>query len=102
MVELDLYGLYLQGETLIIEHVGFRETDDRESWVRLETHRVVGHPAEDWVLHCDAPMDHSELKGPPGDEDDDCRLCRASTIHTKALHARLLAEARRADQPLEL
>lgn len=102
MVE-DLYELHLRGETLIIEHVGFeRTTHEPDSWIRLEIHRIVGHEPEEWTLLCDGAGDHSDLNGPPGDDDQDCRLCRDHHIHTKALHTKLFAEARRAEQALEL
>lgn len=90
MVEFDLYDLYLQGETLIVEHLEFRPSSDRECWVRREIHRVVGYEPEEWELLCVEPSDHSDLQPSPGDDDLECRLCREHEIHTRALHAKLI------------
>jgi hypothetical protein len=81
---MDLFHHYCAGETLIIEHLRFAQEDD--VWVRYEMHSIVGREAEEWRLRCTGPGDHSNLKGPPGPEDDACLLCQQHRVHTKALH----------------
>lgn len=80
----SLHDLYLDGATLIIEHLGFHQ--EGEAWVREEIHRVVGHEPEVWTLRCVGPGDHSDLQGPPRPQDRNCDLCERCKTHTQALH----------------
>src|SRR3954467_12339568 len=84
VISSSLYDLHVAGATLIIEHLGFRRVGG--AWLRDEVHSVVGHPPERWTLLCADEHDHSDIKGPPRDEDRDCDLCDQHHIHTLALH----------------